>query len=139
MSTVISAEIPDSLESQLTERQEPDESRSAAIRRTLRDGTDAPELRRENRKLQGKLEDRENEIEELRDELDARREKAEESIVLPQNLTIAAAAWIGAIMLADGAGWINISLQVGTAELGIVLLISVAVYAVYRRFRGDSE
>jgi len=134
MSTVISAEIPDSLENRLTERQEPDESRSAAVRRTLRDGTAAPELRRENRELREKLENRENQIEELRDELDQHREREARTIALPRGLTLVAVAWVGVIWVADGTGLVTAELQIGTTALGIMTLAILTLYAIYTRY-----
>ncbi|MHC3439976.1 hypothetical protein ACYJ1Y_18335 [Natrialbaceae archaeon A-gly3] len=134
MSTVISAEIPDSLENRLVERQEPDESRSAAIRRTLRDGTTAPGLRRENRELHEKLENRENQIEELREELDEYRERDAQTIALPRRLTLVAVAWAGLIWVADGTGLVTAELQIGTTALGIMTLAILTAYATYTRY-----
>ena len=127
MSTVISAEIPDSLERQLTEQQEPDESRSAAIRRTLRDGTEAPELRRENRELHEKLDDRNEKIEELRQELDERRDHAERTIALTKPAAVTLIGWfmIGLAIDTDPT-----ELMVG---LGALFILIPTVYSLIKR------
>ena len=132
MSTVISAEIPDSLENRLTERQEPDESRSAAIRRTLRDGTHAPELRRENHELREKLENRENQIEELRDELDEHRERDARTITVTHPAAVSVIGWFLLALTITAEPALPI------AVIGAVAIVGAVALGVYRHTRGDS-
>lgn len=144
MSTVISAEIPDTLHDRVEEKREHDESKSAAIRRTLRDGTKADELQQENHELRKKLGKREQEVEELRDKLDEQRDALEElhkenarTIALPRRLTLVGVAWIGTLLVADGTGLIVAELEVGTTAIGITTLVILAVYAAYSRYTED--
>ena len=116
----LSAKVPSELEDEIEEHaEEIDETRSVTTRKLLRDGLEAEEIRQENA--------------ELRQELEEREAGDKETIRLPKGPTAAAAGWIALLMVADGAGWINIQLEIGTAELGIATLVLIAGYAVYQR------
>ena len=118
----LSAKLPDHLAQEVENYQEAHGlNRSQAMRRLIEDGLEAERVR--------------NERDDLRDDLDERRARDERTISVPQDLATVAAAWIGLILLIDGLGWITFELQVGTAELGSFLLLTIAGYAVYRRYK----
>jgi len=101
------------------------ESKTDAVRELWREGLKADEIRQENAQLRQELEDH--------------REKERNSIMLPERLTIVAIAWIALIALADGMGWVSVTLQVGAAELAITLLLLTIGYAVYDRYSRSSD
>lgn len=125
MSTVISAEIPDSLEAQVREEQEDDESRSAAVRRTIRKGLDADEIEDENHELRQK-------VEALRDELADRRERDERTIAVTYPAAIAVLGWYALALV------VTIEPGEPVAVIGALLIAGAAAYGVINWYRGEA-
>ena len=125
MSTVISAEIPDSLEARVREEQEDDESRSAAIRRTIRKGLDADELEDKNHELRQK-------VEALRDELAELRKRDERTIAVTYPATVAVLGWYALALV------VTIEPAEPVAVIGALLIAGAAAYGVINWYRGEA-